>query len=94
MITVKSLWVKQLDLLDPKLEDLAELGANDSGYQKMIRHIKQGIKDDQLEDDSELKKLKGDFPNLGLQSLSKGKLWGENQQIILRKRIYYENTDK
>ena len=72
MITVKSLWVKQLDLLDPKLEDLAELGANDSGYQKMIRHIKQGIKDDQLEDDSELKKLKEEFPNQGLQTLSRG----------------------
>ena len=65
-ITVKSLRLKQLDLLDPKLEDLAEVRANDPEYQQMIRHLEQGIQEDQLEDDSELRKVKVDFPNLGL----------------------------
>ena len=33
-IKVKSLQVKQLDLLDPKLEDLAEMGPNDPNLDK------------------------------------------------------------
>ena len=70
-IKVKSLRVKQLG---QKLEDLAEMGANDPEYQQMIRHLEQGIQEDQLEEGSELRKMKGDSPNLGLQSLSRGKL--------------------
>ena len=66
--------IKQLDLLDPKLKVLAEMGANDPEYQHMIKLLEQGIQENQLEENSELKKMKGDFPNLGLQSLSMGKL--------------------
>ena len=43
------------------------MGANDPEYQHMIRDLEHGIQEDQLEDDSELKKMKGDFPNLGQQ---------------------------
>ena len=43
-ITVKSLRVKQLDLHDPKLEDLAAIGANDPEYQH-IRHLEKGIQE-------------------------------------------------
>ena len=63
-ITVKSLCVKPFDLLNPKLEDLAEIRANDPGYKEMIRHLEQGIQENQLEEDSELRKMVGDFPNL------------------------------
>ena len=63
---MKSLRVKQLDLLDPKLEDLTEIGANDPEYQHMIKLLEQGIQENQLEEISELKKMEGDFPNLGL----------------------------
>ena len=58
--------MKLLDLLDPKLEDLTEMGANDPEYQQMIKLLEQGIQENQLEEISELKKMKGDFPNLGL----------------------------
>lgn len=51
-ITVKSLRVKQLDLLDPKLEELAAIGKNDPDYQQMIRYLERGIQEDLLEDDS------------------------------------------
>ena len=37
-ITVKSLRLMQLDLLDPKLKNLAAMGANDHEYQQMMRH--------------------------------------------------------
>ena len=68
-----------MDLLNQKLEDLAEMGANDSEYQQMIRHLEQGIQEDQLgEEDSELKKMKGEFQNLGLQYLNRGLLIVKN----------------
>ena len=70
--------VKQLDLLDPKLEYLAALQANNPEYKQMIRHIEQGIKEDQLEENSELRKMVGNTPNSGLQSLSTGKLIVKN----------------
>ena len=38
-ITLQSLCVKQLDVHDPKLEDLAAIGANDPEYQQMIRYL-------------------------------------------------------
>ena len=40
----------------------------------MIRHLEQVIQEDQLREDSELRKMKDDFPNLGLQTLTRGKL--------------------
>ena len=61
-ITVKSLRVKQLDLLDPKLEDLAAIGANDPEYQQMIRHLERGIQENLLEEDLELRRLVRDLP--------------------------------
>ena len=53
-ITVKSLRVKQLDLLDPKLEDRAEGRTNDSEYQQMISHLERGIQENLLEENSDL----------------------------------------
>ena len=49
----------------------------------MIRHIEQGIKEDQLEEDLELRKMIGDITRLGLQSLSMGKLIVKNGNYIL-----------
>ena len=42
-ITIKSLRVKQLDVADPKLEQLAAIGAEDPQYQMMIDHLERGI---------------------------------------------------
>ena len=84
---MKSLHIKQLDLHDPKLEDLAAIGANDPEYQQTIRHLERGIQENQLEEDSELRKMVGDFPNLGLQTLTIGKLIGKNgNNIIIPKK--------
>ena len=82
-ITVKSLRGKQLDLFDPKLEDLAAIGTNDPEYQKLSKHLERGFQEDQLEEDSELRKLVGDLPHLGLQILSRGKLIVKNGNKIL-----------
>ena len=73
-ITVKSLRVRQLDVADPKLEQLAAIGAEDPQYQMMIDHLERGINEDFLENDSELRLIKGDLTKLGLQTFSKGKL--------------------
>ena len=72
-ITVKSLRVRQLDVADPKLEQLAAIGAEDPDYQMMINHIERGIQENLPEENSELLQLKVDFVNLGLQTFSKGK---------------------
>ena len=40
-ITVKSLRVRQLDVADPKLEQLAAIGAEDPEYEMMINHIER-----------------------------------------------------
>ena len=82
-IAVKSLCVKQLDLLDPKLEELAAIGTEDPDYQQMIGHLERRVQEDLLEDDSELRNLKGDLPHLGLQTLSRGKLIVKNGNNIL-----------
>ena len=73
-ITVKSLRVRQLDVADPKLGQLAAIGAEDPEYQMMIDHIEIGIQENLLENNSELRLIKGDFTKLGLQTFSRGKL--------------------
>ena len=73
-ITVKSLRVRQLDVADPKLEQLAAIGAEDPEYQMMVDHIERGIQENLLENNSELRLMKGDFTKLGLQTFSRGKL--------------------
>ena len=40
----------------------------------MIDHIEKGIKENLLEENSELRQLKGDFLHLGLETFSRGKL--------------------
>ena len=66
----------------PKLEDLAAIGANDPENQQMIRHLDWGIQENQLEEDSELRKMVGDFLKLGQQTLTRGKLIVKNRSNI------------
>ena len=75
--------MKQLDLLDPKLEQLAAISAEDPDYQLMVGHIEIGIQEDLLEENSELLNLKGDLPHPGLEILSRGKLIVKNGNNIL-----------
>ena len=49
----------------------------------MIRYLERGIQENQLEEDSDLRKMVGDFPNLGLQTLDRGKLIVKNGSNIL-----------
>ena len=49
----------------------------------MIGHLERGIQEDLLEEDSEVRNLKGDLPHLGLQTLSRGKLIVKNGNNIL-----------
>ena len=73
-ITVKSLRVRQLDIADPKLEQLAAIGAEDPDNLMIIDHIEGGIQENLLEENSELLQLKGDVLHLGLKTFSKGKV--------------------
>ena len=57
------------------------MGANDPVHQQMIRHLEHRIQEDQLEEDSELRKKKGGFPNL--QSLNREQLIVKNGNITL-----------
>ena len=58
--------MRQLDVADPKLEQLAAIGAEDPEYQMLINHIERGIQENLLEDNSELLHIKGDFTKLCL----------------------------
>ena len=82
-ITVKSLRVRQVNAADPKLEQLAAIGAEDPDYQMMINHIERGIQENLPEENSELLQLKGDFVNLGLRTFSKGKLIVKNGSNVM-----------
>ena len=45
--------MRQLDIADPKLEQLAAIGTEDPDYQMMIQHIERGIQKNLLEENSE-----------------------------------------
>ena len=53
----------------------------------MTRHLEMGIQENQLEEDSELRKMVGDFPNLGLQTLTRGKLIVKNGNNIMIPKV-------
>ena len=51
--------VKQLEILDPLVIDLAAAGAEDATYVCMLNDIENGVKGKDLDETSELKTIKG-----------------------------------
>ena len=82
-ITVKSLRVRQLDVADPKLKQLAARSRRSRLANDDQLHRERGIQENLLEENPELLQLKGDFVNLGLKTLSKRKLKVKNGSNVM-----------
>ena len=62
----------QIELIDPRVERLAEVGRSDTKYQRMIFHTEQETLDKYVEKDSELKKKGSIRKYLGVLVVDKG----------------------
>ena len=60
-IKVKTNRVRRLNIKDHSLTKLAEVAKQDVNYQRMIQHLKQGTSLNQIEEDCELRLLRGDY---------------------------------
>ena len=65
-IKVKTNRVKELNIRDHSLVKLAELAKDDVQYCRMVEHIKNDTENDRVEEESELKQLRGDIKHIGL----------------------------
>ena len=74
----------QIDLIDPRVERLAEVGLADSKYQLMIYHTEHETKDKYVENDSELKKKGSIRKHLGVFQCRNGaKLLVRNSEEVI-----------
>ena len=74
----------QIDMIDPRMEKLAEVGLADSKYQLMIYHTEHETKDKYVEKDSELKKKGSVRKHLGIfQCKSGAKLLVRNSEEVV-----------
>jgi hypothetical protein len=67
-----SIRAKQLEVLDPMVVELAEMGARDPAYVDMLNAVENGVKPKELAHDSELKRIEGSLAELGLVTLPDG----------------------
>ena len=86
----------KIDMIDPRVEKLAEVGLADTSYQMMVYHTENETDDKFLEEDSELKKVGIVRKHLGIFECQNGaKLLVRNSQEVVipqqaRKEILME----
>ena len=74
----------KIDMIDPRVEKLAEVGLADNKYQLMIYHTENETDDKFLEKDSELKKKGSVRKHLGIFQCQNGaKLLVRNSQEVV-----------
>ena len=64
--------MKQLEILDPLVIDLAAAGAEDATYVCMLNDIENGVQGKDLDETSELKTIQGMLGELGVMVLPDG----------------------
>ena len=81
---------KHFDAKDPQVERIADLGAYDTKYKRMISHILSRTPVKQIEQDFELKAMEGILKELSVFKTTSGK------EIILRNctEIIIPESDK
>ena len=94
-LKVKTARVKGLDVKDPSLAKLAQVASEDDDYKILISHLEKGDPLAKIEEDRELRQLRGDYQHLGLQIAEHGPLMVRNGTTILlpkkeRKRLLDE----
>ena len=58
--------MKQLEIMDPLVIDLAAAGAEDESYVCMLNDLENGVKSKELEEHSELRTIQGMMNELGI----------------------------
>lgn len=69
---------RQLEVLDPMVQDLAEAGAADQDYVQMLTDVENGVSPGDIGEGSELKRVEGVLQHLGTVTLPDG------NRLILR----------
>ena len=82
-IKIKSNRVRRLNIKDHSLTKLAKLAKQDVNYQRMIQHLKQGSSLNQIEEDCELRLLRGDIQHIGLFNTEEGPLIVRDSSNVL-----------
>ena len=67
-----SIHMKQLEILDPLVGELAAAGADDAQYVLMLNDIENGVQGKDLDEASELKSIQGMLGELGVTVLPDG----------------------
>jgi hypothetical protein len=67
-----TVYAKQLEVLDPMVVELGQIGAGDPAYINMLNDIENGVSPRDLHQDSELKRIEGSLAHLGLVTLPDG----------------------
>ena len=83
----------QIELIDPRVERLAEVGRSDTKYQRMIFHTEQETLDNYVEKDSELKKKGGIRKHLGVFTCRNGEklLIRNSEEVIIPEKARGES---
>ena len=78
----------QIDLIDPRVEHLAEVGRSDAKYQRMIFHTEEETPDKYIEKDSELFKNGSERKHLGIFTCKNGNklLVRNSEEVIIPER--------
>jgi hypothetical protein len=63
---------KQFDTKDPQVERIADLGADDTKYRRMISHILSRTPVKKIEHDCELKSIEGSLKELSVYKTTSG----------------------
>merc|ERR1712002_772421 len=63
-LKVKTDRVRRLNVRDYSLVKLAQLAKHDANYQRMISHLKKASSLNEIEEDCELRKLRGDIQHI------------------------------
>ena len=63
-----------MNIRDHSLTELAEVAKQDMNYCRMIEHLKKGTSLNQIEEDCELRLLRGDIQHIGLFNTEAGPL--------------------
>jgi hypothetical protein len=67
-----SIYVKHLEVLNPIVVELAQIGARDRAYVNMLNDVENGVNQKDLSQDSELKRVEGSLAHLRLVTLPDG----------------------
>ena len=82
-LKIKTDKVRRLNVKDYSLVKLAKLGKHDANYQRMISHLRKASSLSEIEEDCELRQLRGDIQHIGLVETEEGPLIVRDSSCVL-----------